>query len=109
MKQIIILDTQQLLGVGTQLSVAFWFPVPVGQEVPGGGTQFRGATDAEKTALAAGQVIEEVLTAPIPAGTTQAQIKTKLIAIWTSRAAEISKRPNPNQFYGLAYDGTVWA
>lgn len=109
-RQIIILDTRKLLGVGTELSVAFWYPVPAGQEIPfGSSTQFRLATQAERDAVAAGQVVEEVIVAPIPAGTTQAQIKTKLIAEYTKRLADFQTRPNPNQFYGLAWDGTTWA
>lgn len=110
MKQIIILDTQQLLGVGTQLNVAFWFPVTVGQEVPTGATsQFRGIAAQELTDLQVGKFVEVLFSHNVLTGTGQAAIKAALITVYTNRKAIFDARPNPNQFYGLAFDGSVWA
>lgn len=111
MKEIIILDQQPRDGGISQLNVLFWFPVTPSREiaVPGGASRYRDVTDVENGAIAAGSVVEEYFSHIIPVGTTAAQVKAQLQAIYANRKAAFDARPNPNQFYGTSWDGTVWA
>lgn len=110
-KQIIVLDTLPLPGGISQVNVVFWFPVAAGREIaiPGATSKYKGATDVENGAIAAGQVVEEAFQLQSPPGTSTATVKTQLQSAYTNRKAVFDARPNPNQFYGLAWDGTAWA
>ena len=110
-KQIIVLDTQPLPGNISQVNVVFWFPVIAGREIalPGATSRYKGATDVENGAIASGTVVEEQFQLQSPPGTSAATVKSQLQAAYANRKAIFDARPNPNQFYGLAWDGTTWA
>jgi hypothetical protein len=116
-KQIIILETNPADGGEVSVNVAFWFPVPAGQEVPLSGfvSAFKatatkpGPTAQETTDLQDGKVVEEVHTKRYPRSFTPAQIRGALVAAYTDRKTYRDAQPNIGQFYGTFYDGTAWA
>lgn len=115
-RQITILETNPSDGGEIQIRVAFWFPVPSGQEVPLAGfvsaikTNTRNAvTGAEATDLADGKVVEEVQTVRLPASSTPVQVKANLVARRADRATYRATLPVAWQFYGVVYDGTAWS
>jgi hypothetical protein len=110
-KQIIVLDTLPLPGNISQVNVVFWFPVAAGREIalPGASSVFKNASAAENGEIAAGRVVEEQFQLQSPPGTSAALVKTQLQAAYANRKAIFDAKPNPNQFYGLAWDGTTWA
>src|SRR5262245_37316559 len=110
-KEIIILDVLRGPGGDRSIRCALWFPIPLARRVPkpGATSIFRNALAAEITDLQTGAVIEEVYDFQVPGATTAAQIKTFLEAKWSARNTEISNLPDPNQFYGIFWDGTVWS
>lgn len=110
-KQIIVLETYRGTGQGdSEVRFVFWFSIPAARRVPiaGATSAFKTASAPELAALADGSVIEEVLQIQVPAGTTTAQVRTRLEARYAARAAEIAALPNVNQFYGTFWDGTSW-
>jgi hypothetical protein len=54
-------------------------------------------------------VVEEQFQLQSPPGTSAATVKTQLQAAYANRKAIFDAKPNPNQFYGLAFDGAAWA
>lgn len=111
MKQIIVLETFPLPGGVSQVNCLFWFPVIPGREIPrpGATTVFRTASTAEVQAIQQGTVVEEAFQHHVPPSTPQATVQTQLQAIYANRKAAFDAKPNPNQFYGLAWDGAAWA
>lgn len=110
-KQIIVLDQQPMSGGSSQLNVLFWFPVTAGREVaiPGAVSRYKDATDVENGLIAAGKVVEEPFAHFVPPATTAATIRAQLQAIYANRKAAFDAKPNPNQYYGVSFDGTNWA
>lgn len=76
------------------------------QPLPGG---TRSSIPCSVSGNRAGRVVEEMFNHQVPVGTTQAQIEAQVQTIYPNLLAIFNGRPNPNQFYGLAWDGTVWA
>lgn len=110
-KQIIALETQKFTSGDTLLRFAMWFPIALARQVPrpGAVSEWRDALAADNALLVSGAVLEETRTVVIPVGTGTPAVKGILIAMYNVRAAEIAALPNPNQFYGVFYDGTVWS
>ena len=108
-KQIIVLSTAKgPNGTDTSVRVAAWFYPAAGREVPmpNASSVFRNATIAEIQAIQAGTVIEETYEILYPSGTSVTAIKADLVSRYNARAAVIAAIPNPNQWYGVYYDGT---
>ena len=110
-KEIIILS----LSAGNQVTdqevtVAFWFPVPAGQQIPQPGVTslYRGASAAEIAALKAGAVVEQIYSTQYPNTFTLAQIQNALQTAYTEVQTAFSALPNPNLFYGAFFDGVTW-
>ena len=110
-KEIIILDVNRGPGGDLDLRSIFWFPVVTGREVPrpAAASAYTGATAAEIALIQSGAVIEEVLEFQVPQGTTPAQVKAELESRYATRAANLAALPNPNQYYGIYWDGTNWS
>lgn len=108
-KQIIVLSTAKGPN-GTDISVraAAWFYPAAGREVPlpSASSAFRNATIAEIQAIQARTVIEETYEFLYPSGTGVVAIKADLVSRYNARAAKIAAMTNPNQWYGVYYDGT---
>ncbi len=110
MKQIIVLDTQLVPGIGTSVNYIFWYPVAAGREIPrGAGSSYKNASAPELTALQNGQVVEEVLNRQFISGTTAVSVKAQLVAEYAVRAATFAAKPDPNQFFGLFYENAAWS
>lgn len=109
-KQIISLDTQKVLGVGTGVNFLFWYPVASGREVPKPDfiSESREATAAEIAALRIGTVVEEKLYREFPTGTGLQAIQNQLEALYADKKTEFDNLPDPNAFYGRSWDGTTW-
>lgn len=105
-KEVVVLRT--FLGPGGDRNVNFllWLSVPAGSEIPipGGTSDWAGASAAENTAIANGQILEEVYSTQYPQTMTVAQIKADLVSRYNARQAQVTARPNPNQFYGVFFD-----
>ena len=109
-----VLDISQPLGGWLQISYVMWFPVTPGNElaIPGFVSAWKdiGGKDAALlTALQAGQVIERVCTTNFPSSFTAAQIEAFLMAAWNAVGGYLAGLPQPGQFYGTYWDGTVWS
>jgi hypothetical protein len=111
MRKIIVLDISSGDPGETVVNYLMWIPVPVGQEIPTSLTrsQFRNASPSEITALSSGTVIEEFHTAKYSSGFTAAQAEADLVIRYNNRMTAFAGRLNPNQFYGVSWDGTIWA
>lgn len=117
MRQIIIAETSeanQAAGGLLMLTCAFWFAVPVGQEVvrPSFTSILKGTaipTAQEATDLQDGKVIEEVCQFEIPRSFTNNQAKAYLQACYTDRKAYRDALPTRGARYGLSWDGTAWS
>lgn len=111
MKQVIILDTNVLDGGLIAVRVAFWVPVPAGQEVSDSRlstSAWRGASGDEIKALQDGTIIEEVRSfmfgRSLDTGTVQ-----KLIQVaYDDRVAYLASIPPRGKFYGAVLDNGVW-
>jgi hypothetical protein len=90
--------------------IAFWFYIPVANQVPapGASSQWRGASASDIAAIQSGAVIEEVRTIVFLQNMTLAEIKAYMVTAYNARAAQITAKVNPNQYYGDFYDGSVW-
>lgn len=110
-KQIIALE-KNLDQVGfVNIRVAFWLPVASGREVPrpGASSAYRSISTAELDALKAGTIIEEVYLENYPPAMSTTAIKADLLSRYGIRATAILNLPDPNQYYGIFYDGSVWS
>ena len=109
--QIIILGIDAQEGGGIRVTAVFWFPVPVGEELPnaGAGSSFVGATTAQLDEIRAGRVREEVKSYAFPSSLTLAQVQSFLQAAWTDRQAYLAGKPASGKFYGFSWDGTAWS
>ena len=108
-KQIIILN--QIPGPGIVFQYALWAVVPTARQAfyakSGAVSAWSGASAAENTVIAAGQVAETVRTQGWPTGTTLAVIKAALQADFTAWQAQVNGVNNWTQF-GTFFDGTSW-
>jgi len=94
------------------VSFVFWFPIAVGRRVPlqpGRPSRFPEATNEEIAAINDGSVIEEYDQVIIPSGSTATQVKAALEARYAAREAVLTALPNPNQFFGIFWDGSTWS
>lgn len=109
-KQIIILSRTQGPGGDQDVTALFWFAVTASQQVaiPNVTTLWRGATQAELSALRAGTVVERIYRAQYPVGFTLAQIESALVTAYGDANTVFQALPNPNQFYGTSWDGATW-
>lgn len=121
MKQIIVLDAQRSISltagtgpIGEEhivVTVAFWFDVSSGKEVPTNATsRYLQVTPEELLAIREGRVIEEPHRQSFADGTTALQIRQALLAAYDARAtlhAEPS-RINLTQFVGASYEDGTW-
>ena len=111
-KQLIVMRVAKGPGGDNNVSFLMWLAVASGREVPipGAVSQWTGASAAENTAIAAGQVIEEPYSIQYPVTMTKAQIEADLVSRFTARQAQIAALPNPNQFFGVFFDSaTGWS
>ena len=111
-KEIIILS----LSAGNQVTdqevtVAFWFPVPAGHQIPqpNATSFFRGIAAAELAAIKAGTVVERIFTTQYPATFTLAQIQSALQTEYAAALTAFQTLPNSNLYYGAVFDGTTWS
>ena len=94
------------------VNLLFWLAVTVGQEIPIANkvSAWSGASTAENTALAAGQVIEEAHSVSFPSTITKAAAETELANEFTARQTQITNQLNPNLFFGVFLDSiTGWS
>lgn len=107
-KKIIVLEKSPESGL---FRAALWADVPVGRQIhyakPGAVSAWVGASLAENTAIANGQIAERVITLAVSDGATNAQIRTALERGWTDYQAYITEF-NPWFRYGSFYEGTTW-
>jgi hypothetical protein len=112
-KQIVVQRVVSGPGGDNAVTFVLWLAVAAGREVPiaGGVSAWAGASTAENTAIAAGQVIEESYQIQYPVAMTKAQIQTDLLSRFTARQAQITARVNPNVYFGVYYDpaATGWS
>lgn len=111
MKKIIVLRRVPGDG-GTILTYLEWHPIATGRQVPlqpGRLSYYAEATQEETAAINSGAVIEERYQLAILSSATVAQVKAQLEARYNARQAELDAMPNPNQFYGVTWDGTTWS
>jgi hypothetical protein len=105
-KQVIILRVERGPGGDNNVNYLMWLAVAASRETPitGAVSAWAGASTAENTAIAAGQVIEEPYSSQYPTSMTKAQVQAALLAQFNARQAVITARPNPNLFFGVFFD-----
>lgn len=107
-KQIIVLDKIPESGLYRGV---LWADVPLGRQAfyakTGAVSVWTGASGAENTAIAAGQVAEKVITLSVSDGATLAQLKAAFIEQQVLFQTFVTTY-NPWSRYGSFYDGTVW-
>lgn len=92
-------------------SIAFWADVPVARQSfyarVGAVSKWIGATAADNTAIATGQVVEMIDTISMPPGATVPQIQAALQDRWSAFQGEVT---NENKWvrYGTTWDETAW-
>jgi hypothetical protein len=93
-----------------QWRYALWADVPAARQPfyarVGATSAWAGASGAQNTALAAGQIAERVNVLEVPAVATVADIKTELDRLATAYQTEITNT-NPWVRYGTRSDGTT--
>ena len=104
-KQIIILNvsTQSqngLIGVRYLLWLTTASPVVI----PGGASQWLGASAAENAAIAAGTTIEEGYSLQLPFNLSKVQLEALLNLHYTARQNEFTAQPQPGVVFGVFYD-----
>lgn len=118
-KKIIILDKTEKNG--RQYRVLFWLTVPVGRETfyvrPSGvdavgnpvpfTSEWKGASQTENEAIAAGSVHEIVEQYTLPASVNLAQVQAFLEARYAEHQQEVDDY-NPWSWYGSFWDGVDW-
>ena len=106
-KQIVILEKLD----SDTYKYALWAAVPVARQSfytkIGAVSEWKNASVAENTAIAAGQIVEKVETINVPAGSTLGQVQAFLQTRWTDYQALITAN-NPWVRYGSFWDGISW-
>jgi hypothetical protein len=94
-----------------RFTCALWADVPLARQpfyaVPGAASVWRGASVAENTAIANGQVAEQVIDLAMGDDATMAQLRVELLIQQQVFQAHINSY-NPWVRYGTFYDGTAW-
>ena len=107
-KLIIVLNKNKQTGL---FRCALWADVPATRQPfyadAGAKSSWTGASVAENTAIAEGQVAERVIDVPVSDGATPAQLRSELLNQQVRFQAEITDR-NPWIRYGSFFDGTTW-
>jgi hypothetical protein len=90
--------------------IAFWFYPPAANQVPnpGASSQWRGASATDNANIQSGAIIEEVRVITFLQNMSLTEIKAYLLTAYNNRAAQLTAKVNPNQFYGANFDGNVW-
>lgn len=102
-KQIIGLwyDPTQQLGKAF-MSVAMWFPVVAGNEIPGAAVSaFKRATADENAAITAGRIVEALDSYPVPATYSGTEITTYLERMYAAILAARNAQAPIGQYYGF--------
>lgn len=87
-----------------------WADVPATRQVfyvTTANSAWKDAIEADNDALHAGQVVERVDKLVVVAGTTLAQARVLLEAVWQAYQDKITA-DNPWQRYGSTWDGSTW-
>lgn len=111
MKQVIILDTNVLDGGLIAVRVAFWVPVPAGQEVPDSRlstSNWRGASGDEIKALQDGTIIEEVRSFMFGRSLDTGTVEKLIQVAYQDRISYLTSIPPRSKFYGAYLDGDSW-
>lgn len=93
----------------TTVQYAQWL-VPSGSNIVplvGFASAYAGASVAESAALQAGTTIEQVGTAQYPSSFSLATIEADLLSKYTAAQTALTVAPNPIQWYGTYYDGSL--
>lgn len=109
MRQIIILDSTPTSG-GSNVRYAFWVTANPGAAVPLPTfvSAFRDALADEQEALRAGKVVEGTGTFFAITGSSLQDVQVALIPLYQTFRTNTGAVPNPNVFFGSAWDGTSW-
>lgn len=108
-KQVIILERQD--GSPIIYRVAFWLQVPAARQSyfanAAAVSVWKGASAAENSALAAGQIYEVVETVAMLPGDTEQAIAAALQVRWTNKQLEFNNSVLLYR-YGTYWDGAGW-
>lgn len=111
MKQIIILETNPSEGGLITIRVAFWLPVPPGQEVPIPSLAqgaWKDISPEELLELQNGSIIEEVRSFTFPKSLDVGDVHKILQVAFNDRAEYLASIPRKGQYYGTYFDGNGW-
>lgn len=113
-KKIIVLSDQIEKPGIRGIDLCLWFTVPASDvlPIPGKTSVYRGATSAENTAIANGEVIEEVYHVSVPASYSKTQLTDFAEAFYSSRKdayeTSVPAIGFPGKNYGDYFDGSIW-